>query len=99
MARLPTHLPASARDDSQASIVHGDYRLDNLIFHPTEPRLVAVLDWELSTIGHPLADFSDHGMRWHIEPGMFRGIARLDLSALDIPSEAESVTRYGERTG
>ena len=99
MAWLPAHLPASARDPSQASIVHGDYRLDNLIFHPTEARLVAVLDWELSTIGHPLADFSYHCMSWHIEPGMFRGIAGLDLAALGIPSEADYMTRYCERTG
>ena len=59
---LPAHIPASARDDSQVSVVHGDYRLDNLIFHPTEPRVLAVLDWELSTLGHPLGDFSYHCM-------------------------------------
>ena len=59
---LPAHIPASARDETQVSIVHGDYRLDNLIFHPTEPRVLAVLDWELSTLGHPLADFSYHCM-------------------------------------
>ncbi|MDN5540146.1 phosphotransferase family protein, partial [Comamonas sp.] len=58
MEWLPAHMPASARDEGRVSIVHGDYRLDNLMFHPTEPRVIAVLDWELSTLGHPLADFS-----------------------------------------
>jgi aminoglycoside phosphotransferase (APT) family kinase protein len=96
---LPAHLPASALDDSQVAIVHGDYRLDNLIFHPQEPRVIAVLDWELSTIGHPLADFSYHCMSWHIQPGVFRGIAGLDLAALGIPAEIDYVRRYCERTG
>jgi aminoglycoside phosphotransferase (APT) family kinase protein len=95
---LPAHLPASALDEGQVAIVHGDYRLDNLIFHPQEPRVVAVLDWELSTIGHPLADFSYHCMGWHIPPGVFRGIAGLDLQALGIPSEHAHVRRYCERT-
>jgi aminoglycoside phosphotransferase (APT) family kinase protein len=96
---LPAHLPASARDDSRVSIVHGDYRLDNLVFAPEEPRIVAVLDWELSTLGHPLADFSYHCMSWHIPPGSFRGIGGLDHAALGIPSEKEYVRRYCERTG
>jgi aminoglycoside phosphotransferase (APT) family kinase protein len=99
IAWLPDHLPASALDDTQVAIVHGDYRLDNLIFHPREPRVVAVLDWELSTIGHPLADFSYHCMSWHIQPGVFRGIAGLDLAALGIPVERDYVRRYCERTG
>jgi aminoglycoside phosphotransferase (APT) family kinase protein len=96
---LPTHLPASARDESQTAIVHGDFRLDNLIFHASEPRIVAVLDWELSTLGHPLADLSYHCMAWHIEPGVFPGIGGLDLAALGIPDEREYVRRYCERTG
>jgi len=95
---LPAHIPASALDASQTSIVHGDYRLDNLIFHPTEPRVLAVLDWELSTLGHPLADFSYHCMSWHIPPGAFRGIGGLDLAALGIPDEREYIRRYCERT-
>jgi aminoglycoside phosphotransferase (APT) family kinase protein len=99
MAWLPEHIPASARDDTLVSIVHGDYRLDNLMFHPTEARVLAVLDWELSTLGHPLADFSYHCMAWHIKPGTFRGIGGLDFAALGIPSEAEYIRRYCERTG
>jgi aminoglycoside phosphotransferase (APT) family kinase protein len=96
---LPAHMPASARDESQVSIVHGDYRLDNLIFDRAEPRIVAVLDWELSTLGHPLADFSYHCMAWHIPPGTFRGIGGLDVQALGIPTERQYVRRYCERTG
>ena len=99
MAWLPANMPASARDESMVSIVHGDYRLDNLMFHPTEPRVLAVLDWELSTLGHPLADFSYHCMAWHIPPGSFRGIGGLDLPSLGIPGEAEYIRLYCERTG
>ncbi len=99
MEWLPAHIPAGARDEARTSIVHGDFRLDNLMFHPTEPRAIAVLDWELSTLGHPLADFSYHCMAWHIPPGMFRGIGGLDHKALGIPTEAEYIRRYCERTG
>ena len=99
MAWLPQHIPAMARDESLVSVVHGDYRLDNLMFHPTEPRVLAVLDWELSTLGHPLADFSYHCMAWHIPPGAFRGIGGLDVQALGIPLEADYIARYCERTG
>jgi aminoglycoside phosphotransferase (APT) family kinase protein len=96
---LPAHIPASARDESMVSVVHGDYRLDNLIFHRDEPRVLAVLDWELSTLGHPLADFSYHCMSWHIPPGTFRGIGGLDHAALGIPLEAEYIRRYCARSG
>ena len=96
---LPQSIPAMARDESLVSIVHGDYRLDNLMFHPSEPRVLAVLDWELSTLGHPLADFSYHCMAWHIPPGAFRGIGGLDVISLGIPLEAEYIARYCERTG
>lgn len=98
---LPQHLPASARDGAgdDTVLVHGDFRLDNLIFHPTEPRALAVLDWELSTLGHPLADFSYHCLAWHLPPDMMRGIAGLHVSSLGIPAEADYVRRYCERTG
>ena len=99
MAWLPAHIPAMARDPAMVSIVHGDYRLDNLVFHPSEPRVIAVLDWELSTLGHPLADFSYHCMAWHIPPGAFRGIGGLDLAALGIPPEDQYIRQYCERTG
>jgi aminoglycoside phosphotransferase (APT) family kinase protein len=96
---LPANIPAGARDENRVSIVHGDYRLDNLMFHPTEPRVIAVLDWELSTLGHPLADFSYHCMSWNIPHGSFRGIGGLDLAALGLPSEDEYIRLYCERTG
>ena len=97
IAWLPVHMPDTARDSTQVSVVHGDYRLDNVVFHKTEPRVIAVLDWELSTLGHPLADFSYHCMAWHIPPGTFRGIGGLDHVALGIPTEAEYVRRYCQR--
>jgi aminoglycoside phosphotransferase (APT) family kinase protein len=95
IAWLPKNIPPSAA----TTVVHGDYRLDNTIFHPSEPRVLAVLDWELSTLGDPLADFAYHCMSWHIPPGQFRGIGGLDLASLGIPSEAEYVRKYCERTG
>jgi len=95
IAWLPLNIPAAGA----TTVVHGDYRLDNAIFHPSEPRILAVLDWELSTLGDPLADFSYHCMSWHIPPGQFRGIGGLDIASLGIPSEAEYVKRYCERTG
>ena len=98
MQWLPANIPASARDESMVSIVHGDFRLDNLLFHPTQPQVLAVLDWELSTLGHPLADFSYHCLAWHIPPGTFRGIGGLDVASLGIPTEAQYIARYCERT-
>jgi len=95
IAWLPNNIPAG--DDT--AIVHGDFRLDNLLWHPTEPRVLAVLDWELSTLGHPFADFSYHCMSWHIAPGPLRGIAGLDLPALGIPSQQEYIAMYAARTG
>ena len=96
---LPGHIPAGALDDSRVSVVHGDFRLDNLVFHPTEPRVLAVLDWELSTLGHPLGDFSYHCMSWHIPQTSGRGIGGIDLAALGIPDEDAYIRRYCERTG
>jgi aminoglycoside phosphotransferase (APT) family kinase protein len=92
---LPAHIPAG--DDT--AIVHGDFRIDNMIFHPTEPRVLAVLDWELSTLGHPLADFSYHAMMYHMPPHIVAGLAGADLAALNIPSEAEYIAGYCARTG
>ncbi len=95
MAWLPAHIPAG----DESAIVHGDFRLDNVIFHPSEPRILAVLDWELSTLGHPLADFAYHCMTWRLSPGQFRGLAGHDLAALGIPSERAYVAKYCARTG
>jgi len=91
---LPRHLPA----DEETAIVHGDFRIDNVIFHPTEPRILAVLDWELSTLGHPLSDFAYHVMAWRLKAGEFRGLADCDFAALGIPDEARYVAEYCRRT-
>ena len=95
IAWLPANIPAG----DETSIVHGDYRIDNVIFHPDQPRILAVLDWELSTLGHPLADFAYHCMVWRIPPGTFRGLGGHDLAALGIPSESDYVAAYCRRTG
>ena len=99
MDNLIDWLPQNIPPGDETSVVHGDYRIDNVIFHPTEPRILAVLDWELSTLGHPLADFANHCMAWRIPKGVFRGFAGLDLSSLGIPTEAEYVAAYCRRTG
>ena len=99
MDNLIEWLPKNIPPEAATTVVHGDYRLDNTIFHPTEPRILAVLDWELSTLGDPLADFAYHCMSWHIPPGQFRGIAGLDLDALGIPPEEVYVRNYCKRTG
>jgi aminoglycoside phosphotransferase (APT) family kinase protein len=98
MDHLIGWLPKNIPPEAGTAVVHGDFRLDNTIFHPTEPRILAVLDWELSTLGDPLADFAYHCMSWHIPPDKFRGMAGLDLPALGIPSEQDYVARYCERT-
>lgn len=92
---LRKHLPASG----ETAITHGDFRVDNLIFHPNEPRVIAVLDWELSTLGDPLADFAYHAMMYRMPPDILGGIAGLDLRAAGLPDEAAYVAAYCSRTG
>jgi aminoglycoside phosphotransferase (APT) family kinase protein len=99
MDNLIAWLPENIPPETGTAVVHGDFRLDNAIFHPAEPKILAVLDWELSTLGDPLADFAYHCMSWHIAPGAFRGIAGLDLHDLGIPSEERYVAAYCKRTG
>jgi aminoglycoside phosphotransferase (APT) family kinase protein len=89
---LPHNIPP---DEPQARIIHGDFRCDNMVFHETEPRVLAVLDWELSTLGHPLADFSYHLMMYRM-PDALGGA---DLAALNVPSERDYVAAYCRRTG
>ncbi|MDH7637738.1 phosphotransferase family protein [Sphingomonas oryzagri] len=99
MDRLVEWLPANIPAGDETSIVHGDFRIDNLIFHPHEPRILAVLDWELSTLGHPLADFAYHAMMYHMPPHIVAGLAGADLASLNLPSEAAYVAAYCARTG
>ena len=88
---LPDHLPPP---DGRMAIAHGDFRLGNLIFHPVEPHVVGVLDWELSTLGHPLADLGFCCLAWHSRPDEYSGILGLDHAALGIPTQAEFVSHY-----
>jgi len=99
MDRLIAWLPANIPAGDETAIVHGDFRCDNMIFHPTEARVLAVLDWELSTLGHPLADFAYHAMMYRMPPHIVAGLAGADLAALNIPAEADYVAAYCRRTG
>ena len=99
MDNLIAWLPANIPPGDETRIVHGDYRIDNVIFDPVEPRIRAVIDWELCTLGHPLADFAYHCMVWRIPPGIFRGLSGVDLPSLGIPTEREYVATYCRRTG
>ncbi len=100
MDKLIEWLPANVPPGEETSIVHGDYRIDNVVFHPTEARILAVLDWELSTLGHPLADFAYHCMTWRMPEGPHgRGLAGVDCAPLGIPTEREYVAMYCRKTG
>ncbi len=98
MDRLIEWLPHHVPPGDETCIVHGDYRIDNVIFHPSGPRVLAVLDWELSTLGHPLSDFAYQTMAWRLGPQEFRGLRDCDLAALGIPTEDEYVAAYCRRT-
>jgi aminoglycoside phosphotransferase (APT) family kinase protein len=96
IAWLEANMP---EDDGASSVIHGDFRIDNLIFAPDEPRVLAVLDWELSTLGHPLADFAYHAMMYHMPPHIVAGLGCADVAALGIPGEEDYVAAYCRRTG
>ncbi|MCX2981096.1 phosphotransferase family protein [Halieaceae bacterium IMCC14734] len=94
---LPLNIP---EDDGSICLVHGDYRIDNVMFHPTEPRIIAVLDWELSTLGNPLADLAYQCMAWALPAGAgISGLGGVDRAALGMPTDEEYVARYCARTG
>lgn len=101
IARLAAWLPAHIPPDDETTVVHGDYRIGNIMFHPAEPRVVAVLDWELSTLGHPLADVAFSCLAWHSTPAEYGGLLGLDLTGLGVPGEAEYLEHYyrHRRTG
>ena len=93
---LPRNIP---QDGDRTAIVHGDFRIDNMIFHPSEPRILAVLDWELSTLGHPLADFAYNAMMYRTPPHIVAGLKGADLQLLNIPSEEAYLKAYCARSG
>ena len=95
MEWLPLHIPPG----DETRIVHGDYRIDNVIFDPQEPRIRAVLDWELSTLGHPLADFAYHCLIWYRSPDTQQGMYGLDLQGLGIPAVRAYLEAYCKRLG
>jgi len=99
MDRMVEWLPANIPAADETSIVHGDFRIDNMIFHPTEPRVLAVLDWELSTLGHPGADFAYNAMMYRMPPHIVAGLGGADIAALGIPTEQEYLDAYCRRTG
>jgi len=98
MDRLLEWLPDNIPDEDQTSIAHGDFRCDNMIFHPHEPRILAVLDWELSTLGNPLADFAYHAIMYRMPPNIVAGLLGVDFLTMNIPTEAEYVAAYCART-
>ncbi|MCA9574088.1 MAG: phosphotransferase [Myxococcales bacterium] len=99
MEKLLAYLPANVPSDDRTRLAHGDYRLDNLIFHPTEPRVLAVIDWELSTLGHPLADLAYTCMLYDVAMPKIGGLLGVDFAATGIPTEEEFVRRYLDTVG
>ncbi len=99
MDRLIEWLPGRLPESGESRIVHGDLRLDNMLIHPTEPRVVAILDWELSTLGDPWSDAANNAIAWRMEPDLFRGLAGEDLAALGIPAERDYLAAYATRVG
>ena len=99
MDELMAWLPANIPPGDETTLVHGDYRIDNLVFDKRKPRVIAVLDWELATLGHPLADISYHCMAWRIPAALWRGFAGIDHTGSGIPSEQQYVAEYCRRTG
>jgi aminoglycoside phosphotransferase (APT) family kinase protein len=95
IAWLPEHVPPG----EEVAIVHGDFRADNMVFHPIEPRVIAVLDWELSTLGHPLADFVNHLMMYRLPGHILSGLGDTDLAEWRLPSESDYIAAYCARTG
>jgi len=99
MDRLIEFLPGAIPQGNKTSIVHGDFRCDNLTFRPSKPRILAALDWELSTLGHPLADFTCHAMMYRMPPQIVAGLGDVVTAALNIPTEAKYIIRYCAATG
>lgn len=99
MERLIDWLPQQVPVSSRTAIFHGDLRFDNLIFHPSEPRVLAILDWELATIGDPLADFAYNMLSWHIPPDLFRGLGNVAFGTSGIPDEKAYFDAYCRRMG
>lgn len=99
IAWLPTHIPTPPASGEEVCLVHGDYRMENLMFKPGGTSVRAVLDWELSTLGHPLSDLAYHAMAWHNPQGVLRGMAGLDLASLGMPGEMDMVAAYCAAAG
>lgn len=99
MDSLIEWLPTAIPDSEETGIIHGDFRCDNMVFHPSEPRLVAVLDWELSTLGSTLADFTNHAMMYRMPPEIVAGLGDVDPASFNIPTETDYVAQYCAATG